>query len=108
MADSLLNECGLFNPDAIERQLAHQDKNSVRRIYMRAEFWPERVRMMQYWSDYLDELRDKLVSAPAAGACGQRIVRPFFGGTSARTAKTIATCPEEKQGCHRRPLLRTC
>jgi integrase len=80
MADSLLNETGLFNPDAIERQLAHQDKNSVRRIYMRAEFWAERVRMMQYWSDYLEELRDRIEPAPArpASAAGGR---PVFGAT---------------------------
>ena len=60
MADSLLNEAGLFNPDAIERQLAHQDKNAVRRVYARGEFWAERVRMMQYWSDYLDERRARV------------------------------------------------
>jgi hypothetical protein len=62
MADTLLNETGRFNPDAIERQLAHQDKDPVRRIYARGQFWRERVDMMQFWSDYLDELRDKIES----------------------------------------------
>ncbi len=58
MAATRLNEMGCWNPDAIERQLAHQEANAVRRAYMHgAEFWPERVRMMQSWSDYLDELR---------------------------------------------------
>ncbi|MCT2560229.1 site-specific integrase [Tsuneonella sp. YG55] len=56
MAASLLNEMGTWHPDAIERQLAHQDANPVRRAYNRAEFWEERIRMMQHWSDYLIEL----------------------------------------------------
>jgi integrase len=58
MAATRLNEMGRWNPDAIERQLAHQEANAVRRAYMHgAEFWSERVQMMQAWSDYLDELR---------------------------------------------------
>jgi integrase len=56
-ASSILNECGLWNPDAIEAQLAHVEGNAVRRAYARAEFWDERVRMMQWWADRLDELR---------------------------------------------------
>jgi integrase len=58
MASTLLNEMGIWNPDAIERQLAHAGGNSVRRAYTRGEYWDERVRMMQHWSDYLDQLRD--------------------------------------------------
>jgi integrase len=57
MAATLLNESGKWNPDAIERQLAHVDRNGVRRAYQRAEFWDERVRMMQWWADYLDGLK---------------------------------------------------
>jgi integrase len=57
MASTLLNETGKWHPDAIERQLAHADTNAVRRAYVRGEYWEERVRMMQDWSDYLDELR---------------------------------------------------
>jgi integrase len=68
MAATLLNEMGLWNPDAIERQLAHADNNAVRRAYARGEYWDERVRMMQHWSDFLDELRD-----------GATILRPNFG-----------------------------
>jgi integrase len=56
-ASSLLNECGLWNPDAIERQLAHVDSDSVRRAYARAEFWDERVKMMNWWADRCEELR---------------------------------------------------
>lgn len=56
-AASMLNESGLWNPDAIEAQLAHVEGNAVRRAYARAEFWDERVRMMQWWADKIDELR---------------------------------------------------
>jgi integrase len=58
MAATLLNEMGIWNPDAIERQLAHLENNGVRRAYARGQYWAERVRMMQHWSDYLDKLRD--------------------------------------------------
>ena len=59
MASTRLNEMGCWNPDAIERQLAHQEANSVRRAYTHgAEFWTERVQMMQAWADYLDGLRE--------------------------------------------------
>jgi len=56
MASTLLNENG-FNGDWIERQLAHVEGNSVRAAYNYAEHLPERRRMMQWWADYLDELR---------------------------------------------------
>jgi integrase len=50
-ASSLLNESGLWNPDAIEAELAHADSNQVRRIYHRALYWEERVRMADWWAD---------------------------------------------------------
>lgn len=56
-ASSLLNESGKWNPDAIERALAHMVAGSVRRIYNQSAYWSERVEMAQWWSDYLDELR---------------------------------------------------
>jgi integrase len=61
-ASSMLNESGLWNPDAIERQLAHVENDSIRRAYARAEFWDERVRMMKWWADRCDEMRRKLGS----------------------------------------------
>lgn len=57
MASTLLNELG-WNPDAVERQLAHGERNKVRASYNFAEYLPERHRMMQAWSDYLDELKN--------------------------------------------------
>ena len=56
-ASSLLNESGKWNPDAIERALAHMVAGSVRRIYNQSAYWTERVEMAQWWSDYMDELR---------------------------------------------------
>jgi integrase len=70
-ASTRLNEMGRWNPDAIERQLAHQEPDDVRRAYTHAaEYWPERVKMMQEWADYLDELREhgKVVSLRKAKA----------------------------------------
>lgn len=56
-ASSLLNESNEFHPDAIERALAHQDSNAVRAVYNRTQYWDERVRMMQWWSDKIDSLK---------------------------------------------------
>ena len=59
MAATRLNEMGRWNPDAIERQLGHEEQNAVRRAYTHgAEYWLERVAIMQIWADYLDELRE--------------------------------------------------
>ncbi|EJC74383.1 Integrase [Rhizobium leguminosarum bv. trifolii WSM2012] len=58
-ASSILNESGEFKADAIEAQLAHVDGSKVRRIYNRATYWDERVRMMQWWADMLDEERTR-------------------------------------------------
>lgn len=56
MASTLLNEMG-WNRDAIERQLAHAERDNIRAAYNYAEFLPERRKMMQGWADYLDKLR---------------------------------------------------
>ena len=71
MASTRLNEMGCWNPDAIERQLAHQEPDDVRRAYTHAaEYWLDRVHMMQAWADYLDELREdrKVVALSKARA----------------------------------------
>jgi integrase len=66
-ASTRLNEMGRWNADAIERQLAHQEDDDVRRAYMHgADFWTERVAMMQAWSDYLDDLRERGQVVPLA------------------------------------------
>lgn len=59
MACTLLNESGLWSVDAIETQLAHTEHNKVREAYNNALYLPERTRMMQWWADELDRLRDE-------------------------------------------------
>lgn len=70
MASTLLNESGKWNPDAIERALAHGDTDKVRAAYHRGVHWNERVEMAQWWSDYLDQLRQgaDVVAVPARKA----------------------------------------
>ena len=64
MASTLLNEQG-WNRDAIERQLAHADRDAIRAAYNYAEFLPERRKMMQAWADYLDSLKNNSVAFEA-------------------------------------------
>jgi len=55
MACSALMETGLWSQDAVERQMSHQERNSVRLAYIhKAEHLHARQKMMQWWSDYLD------------------------------------------------------
>ncbi|MBC7980302.1 MAG: tyrosine-type recombinase/integrase [Armatimonadetes bacterium] len=56
MFSTVLNEHG-FNRDAIERQLAHKERNQVRAAYNRAEYWEERRFIMQWWGDFLTAVR---------------------------------------------------
>jgi integrase len=65
MASTLLNEQG-YHADVIERQLAHVPHQRVRGIYNRAEYLPERRKMMQEYADYLDSVRER--AKQAAGA----------------------------------------
>lgn len=55
-AKTLLEEGG-YESKYVEKQLAHEIENKVDRAYNRAEYWPQRVEMMQAWADYLDALR---------------------------------------------------
>lgn len=63
-ASTLLNEergadaKPAWHPDVIELQLAHVDADASRAVYNRAQYWPDRVRLMQHWADRLDDLRD--------------------------------------------------
>jgi len=53
---TIANEHG-HDPDHIERQLAHVERNKVRAAYHRATYVVERARLMQWWADYLDKKR---------------------------------------------------
>jgi integrase len=57
MASTILNE-NKFRNDIIEKQLAHQERNSVRDAYNHAEYLEERTEMMQWYADYLDGLEN--------------------------------------------------
>ena len=50
---TVLNENG-FNRDAIERQLSHMERNSIRAAYNRAEYLEERRGLMQWWADFIE------------------------------------------------------
>ena len=56
MASTLLNEQG-YPADVIEKQLAHNPRDKIRSVYNRAEYLPERRKMMQEWAEYLMALR---------------------------------------------------
>ena len=56
-ASTLLNGSGKFSPDIIELSLSHKDPDKVRSAYARGEFVSERMKMAQWWADYLDRLR---------------------------------------------------
>ena len=45
--------------DAIEKQMAHDKKSSIRAVYNHAQHLEERRKIMQVWADFLDLLRDK-------------------------------------------------
>jgi integrase len=63
LASTLLNELG-WSGDAIERQLAHAERDGVRDAYNRAEYLTERRHMMQAWADYLDSLTNRDIVIP--------------------------------------------
>ena len=64
MACSSLNESGLWNRDAIERHMGHQERDKVRAAYQhRAEYLKERLLMMQWWADYLDAQAEGYIPA---------------------------------------------
>ncbi|MBS6056889.1 MAG: tyrosine-type recombinase/integrase [Pantoea sp.] len=54
---TILNEHG-WPHDAIERQLAHVDRNNIRGIYNHAQYLEKRREMMQWWADYIDGKKD--------------------------------------------------
>ena len=63
MACSSLIESGLWSKDAVERQMSHQERNSVRAAYIhKAEHLGERRLMVQWWADYLDANRESVIS----------------------------------------------
>jgi len=64
VASTLLNESNLFQPDWIELQLAHVERNKIRGAYNAAQHLPERRKMMQWWSDNVDAIRREGTTRP--------------------------------------------
>lgn len=52
-----ISEHGIHS-DAIERQLAHAERSGVKAAYNHAEYLKERKILMEWWSNYLDGLKD--------------------------------------------------
>ena len=72
MACSAMNESNLWNRDAIERQMSHQERNGVRAAYIhKAEYLNQRRQMMQWWADYLDAQASGHYVAPDEFGAGQ-------------------------------------
>jgi len=92
-ASTLLNESGKWHPDAIERQLAHIENNDVRRAYARAEHWEERVTMMQWWADYLDELMRKDARVISIAGRGKPAVYASSRGSTLNQTATAHQTP---------------
>lgn len=74
VASTTLNESGLFDFDAIERQLSHEDRDDVRAAYNRAKYMDERRKIMQWWADKIDSWENP-----------SQIVYPNFGTKSEAT-----------------------
>ena len=52
---TVANEHG-WDRDIIEKQLSHEERNSIRRAYNHAEYLEQRVKLIQWWSNYLEGL----------------------------------------------------
>ena len=65
---TVANECG-WNPDVIERQLAHKEQNGVRAAYHRSIYMADRIKLLQWWGDYLDARKaGKVLKKPSQTA----------------------------------------
>jgi len=74
LASTVLNEAEIevdgvkhrmWSSDAVERALAHTETNSVKGAYDRGDRLEERTRMMQWWADYLDGIRNASADSAA-------------------------------------------
>ena len=59
LASTIMHEQSGISSLAIEKQLAHKDRNKIRRTYNHAEYLDERRLLMQWWSDFLDSQRSR-------------------------------------------------
>lgn len=54
LASTVLNEQSPFSHDVIERQLAHKETDLVRAAYNRAEYLDDRIKLMDWWSNWVN------------------------------------------------------
>ena len=78
LAATALRELG-YSRDVVERQMAHAERNQVTAAYVHAEYLPERRRMTQRWSDYLDGLKIGATIMPFTGAAAGSITAILRG-----------------------------
>lgn len=71
LVSTALNEHG-FNPDWVERQLAHGDPDTIRGTYNKAHYLDDRRKMMQAWADQLDTMKAGGKVIPLRKASGTR------------------------------------
>jgi integrase len=97
LISTVLNDHG-YEPDWVERQLAHGDPDKIRGTYNKAMYLEPRRKMMQAWADLLDELRGcerKSVRARRSGAMTgvgagrSKQLRPFVNPSPADSASRI-------------------
>ncbi|KAE9627733.1 integrase domain-containing protein [Aeromonas veronii] len=72
LGSTILNEQG-FNPDAIEAALSHADENEIRRAYNRSDYFEQRVIMMGWWSEHIEQASQGNLSM-ATGFKGLKVV----------------------------------
>ncbi|MGL6393389.1 integrase domain-containing protein [Aeromonas veronii] len=72
LGSTTLNEQG-FNPDAIEAALSHADDNEIRRAYNRSDYFEQRVIMMKWWSEHIEQASQGSLSL-ASGFKALRVV----------------------------------
>jgi integrase len=98
------NEAG-WNSDVIEKQLSHEERDDVRGAYNRAQWLPERVKLMQWWANHLQTLR--AVSAPSPGS--QRTGLRSPGGRDGTRVRKLLDAPKaanpRSRGTNRAPTL---
>lgn len=58
---------GLFRGEVVEIQLAHKHGDAVRLAYDRGEYLEERRRLMQWWADECDRMREGAKIIPLSG-----------------------------------------
>lgn len=73
---TMANEARRWLTDAIERQLAHKEKNAVRGAYNRATHLDERRKLMQWWADECDRMRADVPQPKQSARKGKRTQSP--------------------------------